>query len=143
MIREAKAADARARHEVFTESLGYVTTEDVVRRRIEELSGNDGTISIVFVDDATDEVCGFLHAMRYETLHSEGGWDVISLAVRPMRQGSGIGTALLKAAEDIMRGRGATYVRLNSRMERVSAHAFYDHRGYVCDKVQKRFIKHL
>ena len=38
---------------------------------------------------------------------------------------------------------GADFIRLNSRIEREDAHAFYSRLGYCCDKVQKRFIKYL
>jgi ribosomal protein S18 acetylase RimI-like enzyme len=49
----------------------------------------------------------------------------------------------LRGFEELVKGRGATYVRLNSRVERTSAHAFYERQGYVSDKQQKRFIKAL
>jgi ribosomal protein S18 acetylase RimI-like enzyme len=93
------------------------------------------------LNDSNQKVEGFLHACRYETLHRPGGWDVISLAVLPEAQGSGVGTELLTHFEDEARRLGGTYVRLNSRVERTAAHAFYEHRGYLCDKTQKRFIK--
>ena len=35
------------------------------------------------------------------------------------------------------------FIRLNSAMKREEAHKFYEHIGYTCDKVQKRFIKVL
>ena len=86
---------------------------------------------------------GFIHALRYDTLHSEGGWDVVSLAVVPAWQSRGIGRKLLEALEERVLAGGGSYVRLNSRVERTEAHGFYEHLGYDCDKTQKRFIKHL
>jgi len=59
----------------------------------------------------------------------------------PRAQGNGIGRALLAAVEGLARDGGGAFVRLNSRVERVQAHGFYEHLGYDCDKVQKRFIK--
>lgn len=143
MLREMRVEDAAAVHEIFTEALGYATSESVIANRIQELARDDRTLSLVWTDDDQTPPAGFIHAMRYETLHATGGWDVISLAVAPGRQGEGIGGALLAEAERELLERGATYVRLNSRMERTGAHGFYEHAGYDCDKVQKRFIKRL
>ena len=53
------------------------------------LAGSEHCISLVWQDDQTGQVCGFIHALRYDTLHNEGGWDVVSLAVAPELQGRG------------------------------------------------------
>ena len=144
MIRNASREDAQAIHAILVASLRYESCElDVVRQRIGELSGDDRCISLVWVDDATGEVEGFIHALRYDTLHSEGGWDVVTLGVSPRSQGRGIGRALLARLEDIARDRGGRFVRLNSSMSRTAAHQFYEHIGYTCDKVQKHFVRKL
>ena len=142
MIRPVEPRDAAPLHEIFTSSLGYTCTPEVIRERIEELHGDPRFVSLVW-EDENRSVHGFIHAMRYDTLHSLGGWDVISLAVTPSEQGKGIGHQLLKACEQEVLRRGGTYVRLNSRVERTEAHGFYEHMGYTCDKLQKRFIRHL
>ena len=143
MIRKIAAQDALGVWEIITRSLGYTCEQDVVSRRITQLAGDEHYLSLVCVDDATGAVRGFLHALRYDTLHSEGGWDVISLAVLPEEQGSGVGKALLAAFEQQVQQNGGRYVRLNSRVQREDAHGFYEHLGYTCDKLQKRFIKRL
>ena len=135
--------DAPYVHQAIVQALGYTCAQSVVERRIEELQDARGCISLVGKDDASGEVCGFIHALRYDTLHSEGGWDVVSLAVVPSWQGRGVGRQLLEALEAEVRTRGGTYVRLNSRVERTDAHGFYEHVGYTCDKLQKRFIRRL
>jgi len=142
MIRAIEPTDASAVYDIITASLGYATSCDIVRERILQLACDPHYISLACEDDA-GVVQGFLHAVRYDTLHSVGGWDVISLAVRPDAQGMGIGKELLTALEERVRLAGGTYVRLNSRVERTDAHGFYEHVGYTCDKLQKRFIKHL
>jgi len=141
MIRRMNGADADAVWEIFVTSLGYSCTADVVRRRIADLEQDAHHVMLVWEDEATGSVDGFIHAERYETLHDEGGWNVIALAVMPRAQGNGIGRALLAAVEGLARDGGGAFVRLNSRVERVQAHGFYEHLGYDCDKVQKRFIK--
>ncbi len=143
MIRRMQLQDADGVWEIISRSLGYRTDVDTVRTRIGELADDAHYVSLVWVDDADGMVRGFIHACRYETLHRTGGWDVISLAVLPEAQGTGIGRALLEAFEGVAREQGGAYVRLNSRVEREAAHGFYEHLGYSCDKLQKRFIKQL
>ena len=143
MIRAAKVEDAQAIYEAITRSLGYRCTLDMVRRRIAALTGESHCISLAWVDDGSGEVGGFLHALRYDTLHNEGGWDVVSLAVIPELQGHGVGRQLLAALEEMVVAQGGSFVRLNSRVERTEAHGFYEHLGYTCDKLQKRFIKQV
>ena len=142
MIRPVEPQDAASLHEIFTTSLGYSCTPEVIGERIDELRGDPRFVSLV-CEDENSSVQGFIHAMRYDTLHSLGGWDVISLAVAPSEQGKGIGRQLLEACEQEILSRGGTYVRLNSRVERTEAHGFYEHVGYTCDKLQKRFIRRL
>ena len=144
MIRDASVEDAQAIQRIVFESLRYEDCKvDVVRRRIQELSTTDRCISLVWEDDDTGEVRGFIHALRFDTLHSEGGWDVVTLAVAPQYQGHGIGRSLLERFEDVARTRGGRFVRLNSNVTRSDAHQFYEHVGYVCDKVQKHFVRTL
>lgn len=143
MIRKMESADAPAVWQIITRSLGYDCSLETVEQRIRALADDAHYLSLVMVNDDRGQVEGFLHACRYETLHRQGGWDVISLAVIPEAQGSGVGTELLAHFEEETKRLGGTYVRLNSRVERTAAHAFYEHRGYTCDKTQKRFIKLL
>ena len=143
MIRAAVPADAPGVWEAITQSLKYTCELTTVEQRIATLAGDSHCLSLVYEDDATGQVVGFIHALRYDTLHSEGGWDVVSLAVVPAWQGRGVGRQLLEALESRVLASGGSYVRLNSRVERTEAHGFYEHLGYDCDKTQKRFIKHL
>ena len=90
-----------------------------------------------------DQPQAFIHAQRYRTLHDAGGFNVIALAVLPTSQGKGLGRELLTTFERYAKEKGAAYLRLNSRVERAGAHAFYEHLGYTCNKVQKYFKKVL
>ena len=143
MIRPAEPRDAHAVHEAITTALGYTCTPEMVFERIAALAHDPHCVSLVWEDNTTGEVGGFLHALRYDTLHNVGGWDVVSLAVLPRLQGQGVGRALLCALEAQVVQQGGSFVRLNSRVERTEAHGFYEHLGYTCDKLQKRFVKHV
>lgn len=142
VIREIDVRDSVVVTKIIRTALGYETDVETVAAQIERLRDNEEYVTLVWADEG-DAVGGFIHGVRYQTLHRVGGWDVISLAVAPDCQGQGIGTELLRGFEDRIRASGATYVRLNSRVERAGAHAFYEHCGYVADKLQKRFIRTL
>ena len=58
------------------------------------------------------------------------GW-IYYLAARPERQGSGLGRALMQAAEAWLRARGIWKVQLLVREENIAVRGFYEHLGYV------------
>ena len=143
MMRNMSVGDAPAVWDITVRSLGYDCEQDVVARQIAKIAADPHYVCLVWTDDTTGEVVAFLQAAAYETLHNEGGWDVINLAVAPERQGEGIGRALLGGFEAQVAAAGGRFVRLNSRLQRTGAHAFYERVGYQSKKVQKHFIKQL
>src|ERR1017187_2181711 len=65
------------------------------------------------------------------------GW-VYYLAVDPRYWGDGIGSALMTAAEEWLRSRGAVKIQLMVRTENDDALGFYDKIGYVESDVKVR-----
>jgi GNAT superfamily N-acetyltransferase len=65
-----------------------------------------------------------LHSVRY----GYRAW-VEDLAVDPAQRSKGIGKALLAAARDWARERGATHLELDSAEPRTDAHRFYEREG--------------
>ncbi|MHC4607937.1 MAG: GNAT family N-acetyltransferase [Planctomycetota bacterium] len=63
---------------------------------------------------------------------AERVWEVYWLAVRPDRQGKGVGRKLMKRAEDAMGAAGARmcFIETSGRAEYMRANAFYQHCGY-------------
>jgi GNAT superfamily N-acetyltransferase len=84
----------------------------------------------VLVAAADGRLVGFCTA--YQDLHSVRfgyrAW-VEDLAVDPERRSQGIGKALLDAAKDWARERGATHLELDSALARTDAHRFYEREG--------------
>jgi GNAT superfamily N-acetyltransferase len=62
-----------------------------------------------------------IRSVRY----GQRAW-VEDLAVDPGRRSAGVGKALLDAAKDWARGRGATHLELDSAFARTDAHRFYE-----------------
>ena len=66
-----------------------------------------------------------------------------NVAVRPDRQGEGIGRALLEFAESQARGSGRTAVRLYTHSAMASNVALYERLGYVVTHRQPLDVGHL
>jgi GNAT superfamily N-acetyltransferase len=86
--------------------------------------------SVVLVADEAGRLVGFLTA--YQDFHSVRfgyrAW-VEDFAVDPERRSQGIGKAVLDAAKAWAKERGATHLELDSALERVDAHRFYEREG--------------
>jgi GNAT superfamily N-acetyltransferase len=81
----------------------------------------------VFVVDVNGRIAGFITV--YDDIDSvrfgRRTW-VEDLAVDPEQRSRGIGKALLDAAKDWARGRGASHLELDSATTRADAHRFYE-----------------
>jgi GNAT superfamily N-acetyltransferase len=101
------------------------------RRAAVALEGAIGSHdAVVLVADDDGELVGLCTA--YQDIHSVRfgyrAW-VEDLAVDPARRSEGIGKALLDAAKDWARERGATHLELDSGDARHDAHRFYEREG--------------
>ena len=141
MIRNIQLTDAKAIRDISEVSLAYKTTETVTKLQIEKLLQNTEHFIRVYEDDATHTVAGFIHAEAYELLYKEPGFNILGLALLSKYQHKGIGKQLVQAVEAEAVARNYRFIRLNSGEHRTEAHAFYEHCGYSCTKLQKRFIK--
>lgn len=143
MIRNVKTEDADDIRVICGQSLGHETTSELIGIRIGELADSDQYYIAVYEDEGTHTVSGFIQAERYDLLYGGKGWNIIALAVAPEAQRRGIGGQLLASLGEHAERTGSTFVRLNSNVVREDAHAFYESRGYICDKTQKRLIKQI
>jgi len=142
MFREINTADAPEVAKICKEALGYDINVESVKRQIEKLTNDKNQhIIIGYEDENTRKIIGFVHAQMYESFYSDLGFNILGLAVNPDFQGRGIGRKLMNKLEDYTVENNISFIRLNSAMKREEAHKFYEHIGYTCDKVQKRFIK--
>ena len=144
MFREINIADAPEVAGICKAALGYDVDVENVKKQIEKLTNNKNQhIIIGYEDKNTRKIIGFVHAHVYESFYSDLGLNILGLAVNPDFQGRGIGKKLMNKLEQYSVDNKISFIRLNSAMKREEAHKFYEHIGYTCDKVQKRFIKVL
>ena len=143
-IRQATASDIPAMKELFRKDLGYADCSlEIVEK---QFAGLDNSREVVFVAEAEDDsshIAGVIHVEKYNVLYFPTMANILGLAVAADFRRQGIGSALLKRAEEWARENGASSMRLNSGESRKQAHEFYRAQGYTDDKKQLRFIKEL
>ena len=86
-----------------------------------------GERSTAFVAGGDDELAGFVTVYLdiLSVRFGQRAW-VEDLAVDPERRSGGVGKALLDAAKDWARERGASHLELDSGFPRRDAHRFYE-----------------
>ena len=142
MFRKINTADTQEIAEICKAALGYDVDVENVKKQIEKLTNDKNQhIIIGYEDETTRKIIGFVHAQMYESFYSDLGLNILGLAVNPDFQGRGIGRKLIEKLEQYAVENSISFIRLNSALKREEAHKFYEHIGYTCDKVQKRFIK--
>ncbi|MBK4774692.1 GNAT family N-acetyltransferase [Streptococcus rubneri] len=143
MLRNLLLTDVEALSQINEQALGYSFSTEKTAQQLAKLTKDAHHFFIGFEDSETQQLLGYVHAEVYQSLYSDPGFNVLALAVLPDQQGKGIGKTLLQGLEQEAKQRVYAFIRLNSADYRIEAHAFYEHVGYSCDKLQKRFIKFI
>jgi len=140
-IRPVTAADTPAVAALSGE-LGYETETGDMAARLAAVLAAPG--HAVFAAEGGDgAVLGWVHVCARLLLIDPPSAFVEGLVVAPGERRRGVGRALMAAAEDWARGRGAQVIRLRSGATREDAHAFYRALGYHQGKPALGFEKPL
>lgn len=141
IIRKAAVLDIPQMCSLFQNDLGYAEcTQEIVEK---QFAGLDASREAVFVAEVQGRLAGVIHIERYDVLYFPPMSNILGLAVSSDFRRQGIGSALLKRAEQWALDHKINTVRLNSGGTRTQAHQFYRAQGYVDNKTQLRFIKEL
>lgn len=144
MIRAAKLSDSTAIQKINREQLHYDYPLDKTTHNLQKILENSPRFYLlVFEDDRTQQVLGYIQAELYLETYEEVMFNVLALAVASSAQKRGIGKQLMAKIETIAKEQGISQIRLNSGEERLGAHQFYEKLGYLSNKKQKRFYKKL
>jgi len=138
-IRSAKRADEEA-VAILAGQLGYPSSVHEIRERLVEIL-EDGDQAVFVAESADKEVIGWVHVFKTQLLIVEPFVEIGGLIVGEGLRGSGVGKALLEAAEAWVQGSEFTSIRVRSNVIREGAHSFYERLGYCCVKQQKVFYK--
>jgi GNAT superfamily N-acetyltransferase len=131
-IRGAGAADApafgRLLHAFNTEFGEATPAADVIAERAAPLI-ESGEVTVLFGGEGPD---GFAE-LRFRPSLYTGALDAYleELYVVPERRGHGLGRALLEAAMDHARERGAAHIDLGTSEDDVAARALYESAGFT------------
>lgn len=143
-IRQATTSDIPAMNELFRKDLGYEECRlEIVEKQFAGLDNSREAVFVAEAGDDSDHIAGVIHVEKYNVLYFPTMANILGLAVAADYRRQGIGSALLKRAEEWARENGASSMRLNSGESRKQAHEFYRAQGYIDDKKQLRFIKEL
>ena len=88
-------------------------------------------------DDTANGIMGFLVGEA----SARGAGHIITIDVRPEARRHRVGTALLEAAEERLRGGGSGHVFLETAVNNAPAIAFYKRHGYELIKTIPRYYK--
>ena len=120
--------------------LGHPTTQDEVEHRWGEWE-EQGNSALV-VGDAASPLLGLCQLHQTVVLHRPRPVGrITALIVEQSRRGTGIGRALVAAAEARMLSFGCGLMEITSNVRRVDAHAFYESLCYENSSV--RLVKDL
>ncbi len=140
IYREFKSGDISAVRDILENDLGYNCELDKLNNRINEMQKR-GNYQIFVACDG-DKIVGYIGCVSYLAFELENeGMKIIALAVSKEHRRKGIGTQLLKTAEQWAKENNIEVVLLNSGLPREDAHAFYESQGYF--KKSYGFIKRI
>ncbi len=140
IYRKYENKDISAIRDILENDLGYKCELPNLAERVKEMIKR-GNYQI-FVACDSDKVVGYIGCVNYLAFELENeGMKIISLAVSKEYRRKGIGTSLLKVAEQWAKTNNIEVVLLNSGLPREGAHAFYESQGYY--KKSYGFIKRI
>lgn len=139
-IREAVGADL-AQLLVLNQQLGYTLTEQQTADNLQMVQANPG--AAILVAEQGGSVLGWIGLERRVGLETPPRLEITGLVVDATARRSGVGRALLAAAEDWARQHGLDMVVLRTNINRRDAHAFYQAQGFETFKTQYAMRKRL
>jgi GNAT superfamily N-acetyltransferase len=132
-IRAARTYDAQAIAELGAQ-LGYPSTRQQIATRLAGVEAERSS-RVLVAEDGEGRVVGWLHVAARTQLTEECCAEILGLVVDESARGSGIGAALIRAAEEWARSEGCVRIRVRCRDVRERAHRFYVRAGYARNKV--------
>lgn len=140
IISNCKRENISGVYELLKNELGKNVSVETLENRIDKML-RDSNYKI-FVAEADNETVGFVGLHLGLAFEIDGKvMRIIALAVKEEYQNKGIGTALVKAAEEYAKDNGVTVIGVNSGLQRLPAHSFYEKQGFY--KKGYSFIKPL
>jgi ribosomal protein S18 acetylase RimI-like enzyme len=126
-VRVVSPSDVEMATELLGQ-LGYHMSPNETATRIARVLSEKGHFAAVAVDDG--KIVGLIHAFERPALEKPSEAVVQSLVVDSRARKTGVGRALMVAAQAWAQEQGLEHVVLHTRIDRDDARAFYEHLGY-------------
>jgi GNAT superfamily N-acetyltransferase len=97
----------------------------------------------IAVAEQSSAIVGWVAAERRMLLESGERAEIVGLIVGAAARRSGIGGALVQAAEDWATERQLHVISVRSNVARIESHPFYERLGYIRSKTQHAYSKRL
>lgn len=127
-VRDAAPTDAEALARLCTQ-LGYPAVPQAMPTRLARLSSDSNARSIVASSGEVVVGLATVH-LRFTMNHETPIAQLTLLVVDEQQRTRGIGRALVEAAEQWARSRGAKRIVVTTALQRAQAHAFYEKLQY-------------
>ena len=130
-IREACEGDYLAIGSLIKHELGYNDIDlSSLFDRLSAIKSEKNHMTYVAVIDT--QVVGFIGLLKYITYELENGYiRILAMAVSQEQQSLGIGSRLLRQAEQFAAENSIDHIMVTSNLKRHDAHIFYEKNGYV------------
>lgn len=136
-----RASDA-ARVAELSGQLGYPATAEQLNARFRHVVAREDSCVLV-AEDPSGSVVGWVHVLERLVLEAEPHAEIGGLVVDEGARRSGVGRALVAAAEHWAAERGLSEVVVRTNVERSEAPVFYRGVGYELVKTSLKFRKRL
>jgi GNAT superfamily N-acetyltransferase len=140
IIREVLKDDGDALF-LLSIQLGYKYPLEKLMKKLEYIIKSDEHKIYVAVDST--KIVGYIHVHLYRSLFIDDLLNILGIVVDQEYRAQGVGTALLKSAELFADTINCKGLRASSGKERLSAHTFYEKRGFASFKEHKTYIKYF
>lgn len=138
-IRAATRADVH-RLAVLCEQLGYPSTPEQVRQRLDQIR-QDEDQAVFVAEDVEGQVVGWVQVFGRQLLVVDRHAELGGLVVDEVYRGHGVGGRLMEQAEEWARAQGCEALYVRSNVVREGAHRFYEGIGYDQIKTSRVFLK--
>ena len=140
-VRDATLADSTAIASL-SEQLGPAPSTVAVESTLREILASPGHRALV-AEDASGRTVGWVQIFRKALLQTGPYAEISGLVVDAAHRRTGVGRALLAAAEDWCRSNSLRSIRVRTNTLREDAAAFYAAAGFDLQKTQRVFSKEL
>lgn len=125
----------------LSEQLGYPVTQKDLHVRFTKHSSSSRHMFLVYEENRN--ILGWIHLEQVEDLIEEDKAEVKALVVEENSRGSGVGKALMEAAEKWAKTYQLHTIYLNCNILRERTHKFYTREGFVNYKTSRFFEKKI